>query len=341
MNITTKHWNNAVAQGILTNTQADTLQAYFNSLPDIEPSLKATHVLYYLGGLIAIGAMTLFMSLGWEAFGGWGIVTLCLVYAGLGLSLSTYLQRRDYGIPAGICAAFVICLTPLALYGLQQALGVWPDDRQYQTYHRSISWHWIYMELGTLLISAIILRWYRYPFLLLPIAVTLWYLSMDSAALIAGDQPSVELRADVSIFVGLGMLLLAGWVDYRSRHTLDYAFWLYLFGTLAFWGGLTMQTPEGELSRFLYCIINVILIGIGVAIARRVFVVFGALGVGLYLGYLAWDLFQDSWLFPVALTILGLGLVLLGILWQKYEHTITQRMQHQLNTVLGSVRSGG
>ena len=333
MNITSKHWDSAVVEGVLPRTQADRLQAYFNSLPDVGPRLCVTHVLYYVGGLIAIGAMTLFMSLGWETFGGWGIVVICWVYASLGLWLAAFLQRRAYGIPAGICAAFVVCLTPLALYGLQQGLGVWPDDRQYHDYHRLISWHWLYMELGTLMVGALIVRWFRYPFVLLPIAVTLWYLSMDSAALFTGEQPSVELRADLSLFVGLGMLLLAAWVDLRTRDAADYAFWLYVFGVLAFWGGLTMQTPAGELSRFLYFVVNGVLIGIGVVIARRVFVVFGALGIGIYLGHLAWDVFRDSWLFPMALTAIGLGVVWLGIVWQKHEDALTQRMQARLSAI--------
>jgi hypothetical protein len=40
-----------------------------------------------MGGLIAIGAMTLFMNLGWESFGGWGIFFISLAYAGIGFKL--------------------------------------------------------------------------------------------------------------------------------------------------------------------------------------------------------------------------------------------------------------
>ena len=332
MNITAKHLQGAIAQGLLTAPQAAALQVYFDNLPDTQPALRANHVLYYLGGLIAIGAMTLFMTLGWEAFGGWGIVTICVAYAGLGLMLTTYLQGRNYPIPAGVSAAFVVCLTPLALYGLQHALGLWPDDTQYPAYHRLIAWHWLSMELGTLLVGAVILWWYRYPFVMLPIAVTLWYLAMDITLLFVGKHPSFAFQADISLCVGLGMLLLAGWVDWRSRSSADYAFWLYLFGVLAFWGGITAQTPTGELARFLYSVVNIALIGIGTLLARRVFVVFGALGVSLYLGHLAWDIFQDSWLFPMVLTAIGFGIVALGILWQKHEHAMTAGAQ----TVLGA-----
>ena len=45
----------------------------------------------------------------------------------------------------------------------------------------------------------------------------------------------------------------------------------------------------------------------------------GALGVASYLGYLSYRVFEDSLLFPFALTLLGLAVVGLGIWWQKHE----------------------
>jgi len=72
--------------------------------------------------------MTLFMNLGWEAFGGRGIFFISMGYAGIGLMLTKKFQRSGYAIPAGICAAFVVAITPFAIYGLQEAMGWWPDD---------------------------------------------------------------------------------------------------------------------------------------------------------------------------------------------------------------------
>ena len=79
--------------------------------------------------MIAIGAMTLFMNLGWEKFGGIAIFFISIIYAGVGLKLTNIFSNKGYTIPGGICATFVVALTPLAIYGLQQALGVWPDGK--------------------------------------------------------------------------------------------------------------------------------------------------------------------------------------------------------------------
>jgi len=39
------------------------------------------------------------------------------------------------------------------------------------------------------------------------------------------------------------------------------------------------------------------------------------------------NIFQDSWLFPVSLTVLGLGVIYLGIMWHKHEIMITKRVR--------------
>lgn len=330
MKITKKSLEAAEKEGILTSNQITLLVEFLQGQPDVGPSFNFTHLLYYLGGLIAIGAMSLFMNLGWESFGGWGLVYISVLYAGVGLLLANRFQKNGYSIPAGICATFSVVLTPLAIYGLQQALGVWPDDAEYRDYHRYIKWHWLYMEVGTLAVGIIIARMYKYPFLVMPIAVTLWYLSMDVAVMLTGDWPEYELRSLVSMYFGLLIISTAFWVDIRSRHAADYSFWLYMFGVMAFWGGMTSQHSDSELSKLIYFCINLLMMGVGVLLVRRVFVVFGAIGGSIYLGHLASSVFKDSWLFPIALTAIGLLIIYLGVLWQKNEQGLTKKARSKL-----------
>ena len=325
MKINKEALQSAVEENILSPDQANRLVEYMKSQPTTGPTFDFTHVLYYLGGLIAIGAMTLFMNLGWESFGGLGILSISLVYAFFGVLLSDHFQSKGYAVPAGICATFVVALTPLAIYGIQQALGVWPDSTVYREYHRYIKWHWLYMELGTLVVGVCIAWKYGYPFLILPIAVTLWYLTMDITAMISGGDVHWELRKLVSMYTGLLMIGLAFWVDVRARKSADYAFWLYIFGVLAFWCGLTFQHSDSELTKFLYFCVNLFMIGVGVLLVRRVFVVFGAIGSCVYLTHLAENVFRDSWLFPISLTAIGLVVIYLGVLWQKNEERLTTK----------------
>ncbi|WP_211824131.1 DUF2157 domain-containing protein [Kistimonas asteriae] len=334
MKLTRQQLEQAVSRQVISRQQADDLIAFLKQQPVTGPVFDFTHLLYYLGGMIAIGAMSLFMNLGWEAFGGWGIVGISLAYALAGFTLMGIFQQKGHGIPAGICAVFVVVLVPLSIYGLQLALGYWPEGKIYLQYHGDLHWHWLSMEMGALTAGTVMLWRYRYPFLVMPLAVTLWLLLMDVMAMLAGDRFDGEMSALVSMWGGLAMVLVALWVDMRIRQTADYAFWLYLFGIMAFWVGMTLQDSNSEIGKFLYCCINLVLMVVGVTLIRRVFVVFGALGVSLYLGHLAFSVFRDSWFFPVALTAIGLLVISLGIFWQKYEQVASVKLRAKLPTPL-------
>lgn len=323
----------ASEKDIISPQQAQKLWVFLEQGRPTAARFSFTHILYYLGGMIAISAMSLFMTLGWEQFGGIGIFAISMAYAIFGLFLVKICQERDLHIPAGICATFVVVLAPLALYGLQQSLGFWPDNTHYRDYHRYIKWHWIYLELGTLVVAAIMLYRYRYTFLTMPVAVTLWYASMDFAAMIAGggyEFYDFRYRALITMYFGIAMIAFAIFVDFKTKSREDYAFWLYLFAVLAFWGGMTSQESDNELSKLLYCCVNIGLITVGAALLRRVFVVFGALGVCVYLGHLSFSVFKDSFLFPIALSAIGFIIIYLGVLWQKNEGAISQSLRKYL-----------
>lgn len=333
----------AVDAGLLLPQQQEPLARFLRQHPLNQPALTGTQVLYYLGGLLAIGAMTLLMTLGWESFGGWAIFAISIAYAIAGLWLTRRFARQQLTVPASLCATFVVALTPLAIYGLQNGLGFWPDGSEYREYHHYLRWHWLYMELGTLVSGMVLARHYRYPFMMMPVAVTLWYMSMDLADMLYQWNQNLNddyyaysftLRAIVSMYFGLLMTLLAFWVDLHSRKGPDFAWWLYLFGVLAFWSGLTVQHSDSELAKAGYLLINLLMISAGTVLQRKVFVVFGGFGCAAYLGHLAWDVFENSWLFPIVLTLLGLGLIYAGILWARYSQQLTRYLQRYLPTSL-------
>src|SRR5215469_4514072 len=331
--ITRRELEGAVSAGIVSAEQAEKLATYLGAAASQDqPRFTFVHVLYYLGGMIAIGAMSLFMTLGWNSLGGWGGCLTAILYGGLALLLSHwFLEEKRLYIPAGIMATLAVVMVPLAIFAAQMALGYWGESKPYRDYHVFIDWRWIMMEFGTLAIGAILLWRYRFPFMLMPIAVTLWYMSMDIAQFLAGGgafDDYWQLRKLVSVYFGLAMILLAFWVDLRSRASAgDYAFWLYLFGLLTFWGGLTAMDSDSELSKLAYCGINVLMILIGAVLGRRVFAVFGGLGVAFYLGHLSWRVFKDSLVFPFALSLIGLAIIWLGVVWQRREAQLTASLR--------------
>ena len=319
----------AVRNGILSESQAESLWEFLLEKSEDDPSFKVTHILYYLGGLIAIGAMTLFMNLGWEVFGGWGIFAIAAVYGLFGLFLAErFSGKSGFGVPTGIMAVFATALVPLAVYGLQAGLGLWDGSRVYRDYHIYIDWRWMTMELAALAAGAAALKRYKIPFLVFPVAATLWYMSMDLAPFLFRDADLTwRLRRIVSLWFGLAMILFALRVDFRTRSKGDFAFWLYLFGLAAFWGGLSLLDSGSELGRFFYLCVNLLLIAAGAVLFRRVFVVFGGLGTSGYIGHLAWRVFENSALFPFVLSFVGFAVIWLGILWQRREKQVTAALR--------------
>jgi hypothetical protein len=277
------------------------------------------------------------MTLGWNSLGGWGGFFISVCYGVLALALTHWLlERRRLFLPAGILATLAVVMVPLAIFFAQMALGYWGEGKPYRDYHYFIDWRWIAMEAGTLAIGAVLLWRYRFPFMLMPIAVTLWYMSMDLVPFLMGQDRVYdwEIRKFISLWFGLAMTLLAFWVDLRSRYSRDYAFWLYLFGVLTFWGGLSLMESGSEWGKLAYCGINVLMILTGAVLGRRVFAVFGGLGVAIYLGHLSWRVFKDSLIFPLALSALGLAIIGLGVLWQRREARWSARLRAFLPVAL-------
>lgn len=299
--------------------KVEALWAGLEKLEDKPESTPFTKYLFYLGALITIFAMTWFMSLGWEQFGGGGLFLIALGY-GVGFTLlgSRLWNKQDLKIPAGLLITMAVCMVPLAIYGLEGYFNFWPTDNQdvYRNFYSYIEGKWIFMEIGTILAGIIAVYFFPFPFLTAPIFFAAWFLTMDIVPFIFGKEVNWHQKAWISLAFGLALLAIGFVIDRKNE--LKYAFWSYFFGTLSFWGGLNgLVWDKSEGILVIYLIINLIMMCLAVLLRRNVLMVFGALGVFAYLSYLAYSLFEDSILFPFVLSFLGLVVIYLGVLYQK------------------------
>lgn len=319
MKIDKKDFDWAVQQGLLSQEHSDSLWNAFLDRPGMGSKFDFAHVAYYFGAMIVISAMAWLMTLAWEMFGGGGIFIISLLYIFFfSLAGRTLWFKEKMYVPGGLLFTIAVSMTPLMIYGLERMLGFWPqgDPGAYMNYHYWVKGSWFVMEIGTILAGLIALKFIKFPFLTAPIAFTLWYMSMDLTPLLFGKlEYSWDERAIVAICFGLLILLAAYLIDHRTRE--DYAFWLYFFGMLSFWGGLSSLDTGSELGRLFYCLINLFLMILSVILNRRVFIVFGSFGVFGYLGYLSHSLFRDSVFYPFGLTLLGILVIYLGVQYQK------------------------
>ena len=238
----------------------DQVERLWDTLLADSGSVKSSRILqfiYYFGALLVISAMTWFMTLRWSWLNGGGLCLVALSY-GVAFFTSGYLlwQKEKFRIPGGLLITVAVCMAPLVIFGLEKYSGIWPagDPGDYTGYYIWVKGSWLFMEIGTILTGFLALRFVRFPFITAPIAMSLWFLSMDITPVLFGELDFTwKQQCWVSLFFGLGLLFFSYFVDRKSQR--DFAFWGYLFGTLTFLGGLSLFSLDFrvELVNLLFC----------------------------------------------------------------------------------------
>jgi len=331
--------------GIISAGQLETLLTFLQSRGTASPSsprFDVVHVLWYAGALIVIAAMGLFSTLAFSQMGGKALTATALVYAALFAYAGHYLwTTKNLRTPGGLLIAVAVSMAPLAVYGIEDTLGLWSKFGKPGTTHDFYVWvrgSWVFMEIATFAAAALALRFYRFPFIVFLAAFALWFLSMDIVPWITGAKfGNWEPSRKVSIWFGLAILGIAVIVNSRQR-TGDFAFWLYLFGVLTFWGGISFASGGTALQKALYCGINVGFLFLAVFLGRRVFAVFGTIGIAIYLGDLAEKVFKDSLLFPFALSLIGIAIIAFGLYYHRHQADIAGWIDARMPDALKRLR---
>jgi hypothetical protein len=336
----------AAAAGAINSSQLEALFAFLATrqpgAPMSAPKFDVVHLLWYMGALVVISAMGLFSTLAFTKMGGPALAATALVYAALFTAAGHYLWTvRKLRTPGGLLIAIAVSMIPLAVYGVQDSYGAWSQFGKPGTVRDFYVWikgSWIFMELATIAGGLIALRFYRFPFIVFILAFALWFLSMDIVPWITGSPVgNWETSRRVSIGFGLAVIAAAMVVNMRQRSG-DFAFWLYLFGVMTFWGGITDGSSVSNVDKVLYGTLNLSLILVSAFLGRRVFAVFGAIGIALFLGDLASKVFGDSMLFPFALSLIGIGIIAFGLYYHRHQQAISAWVERHLPESLKRLR---
>ncbi|MFA8451847.1 MAG: hypothetical protein ACEPOW_14225 [Bacteroidales bacterium] len=326
--------NELFKNGIIEEKQIESIWDFLLSKADSKPSFTGLNVAYYFGALIIISAMTWFAT---EAFAKYNSAGLFFVGVLYFIMLFLYGRKlykvKQTQVPGGLLLTSAVFMVPLIVFSIQDYLDLWGFETpgHYRDYYIWIKSGWFFMEVTAIIVGLLFIKKYDFPFLTFPIAFSLWLLSMDITPIIFGSTGSYwEQRRIVSLLFGLVILIFTYFIDRKTEK--DYAFWLYLFGLLCFWGGLSTMNSDSELNKFLYCCINLLLIVISVLFNRKAFIVFGSLGVYGYLFHLSDIVFRDSLLFPVALSFFGVAIIWLGVKYKKNE----EKVDAYINSILPS-----
>ena len=312
-----------------------------------KPRVDAAPMLWYAGALLVIGAMGLFSTLAYSRMGGWALAATAIGYGAAFLASGHWFwRRRAMRTLGGLLVTVAVSMAPLAAFGVQDALDLWGrggDPGAYRDFFAWVRASWLPMELAAIAAGLAAFWAYRFSFILMVVAAALWFLSMDVAAwLMEGRTRHFDFGLYRVVSLGFGAaLLVATWLADMARGRGDLTFWLHLSGLIAFWGALAASFAMGVMAWPLYGVANVLLLAVAALFGRRSYAVFGTLGLYHLLGDLSARVFQDSLLFPFALSLIGVTIIALGWLYHRKETAIAARLARALPTPLRRLHRAG
>jgi hypothetical protein len=340
MRVTRGDLDAAVRAGVIDRPAADALWRFLGrrgdagggSVADAEATpFDLRHLLWYAGGLIVIAGLGLFAVEVSERFGGLALAALAAGYGALFAGLGDALWRRHaLRVPGGLLVTAAVAMAPLAVFGIQDHYNWWsllradPAD----DFGRWVLGGGVPMALAAALAGVVALRFCRFAFLAMVIALAMWFVAMDLATWRAEAWPGslAQVRGLVSIAFGALVLAAAWLVDMRQtgrreagerQRTADFGFWLHLAAGLAMLGGAFAALTATRAGWAVLCALSIAMVLVSVFVRRRVHALFGAIGVGAYLVYLSSVVFTDVLVFSFALAAIGIAIMLLGLVYHR------------------------
>ena len=273
----------------------------------------------------------------WKHFGHFGLFIISIFYFVLFTFVGNFLWKKEKKTPAGLLYVCAVSTIPVIVWALESLIGIMPKDfDDYGNFHKTVRAGWIFMEIATILVGCIFLKYRKVPLLTLPICFCAWYLSMDLTPILLGQitEPTWAMRKYTTLVFSI-ILIFCG-LELDKKKTLeDFSHWLYIFGGTMLWSALNIILHTfkhtNEFTHFVLAIINIIFMLSGIILKRRVFIVWGAIGFWGYLSRLAFKIFANTPLFPIVLVLLGLGIIFSGIYYSKNFETIEQKIKNLLN----------
>lgn len=310
----------ALQRNIISREQFDAILALDAApgTPEAPRGLNWISVTYFAGALIVIFALGWFLVDQWDRLGAGGVLAVALLYAALFVGTAWYLLRAGYRTAGGLATALAVATTPLIVWALENLGGMWVPWRLPLPFE----WHpegwesgrWTVIQLATIGSALFALQRVRFPFLTAFIAVPAVTIAFPVAELLFGRELGYAMRDWLLLVFGTALLAAAYAVDERDDEREGFAFWLYLCGVAAVAVGLVHLFGEIRWTRHLAPLLAVVAFAAALYLRQRVFLVGGAIALFWYLGYLAFEVFRETALFPIALATIGL-LVLLATVW--------------------------
>jgi len=281
--------------------------------------LNLVTVAYYFGGLLAFFSFTFFIGMNWGDLTDWARlgVTLgaMLVIGGLGIWLRF---MRGYPTAGGLLLFVATAVLPLFIYTVARLLGAWPDEASFY----DLRFVLFYLCLGSLAGALVALILTRFYLISLIVAAFVHLTTLSIAQIIKGKLTYInELTAGICGGLILLGIVLTLWG--RKPH----AFCLKLYGLVGLQIAFTSLFFESDniLFGLLFLLVYLIIVGLSLRFREVLYLVSGAIGVYTYITRLVFDTFRDTAYFSLLLGLIGVSIVVLAVLYQRYGTRLFRR----------------
>lgn len=282
---------------------------------------------WYSGAVILLLAMSWLDAQFWDTWNGGAMALITAVYTCAFAAAGARLWKTDQlRIPGGVFITLAAALTPVFVMATERVLGLWSLDLNW----RASAGLELSVATSLALSAWVGLRSYKFPLLSAPLTLGLMGAVMSAYSLLSGAG-----YAGDNFMLGLGVAVMGGAFIADRSGKQAFTFWPYLFGAITAWGAFTdiFAWHGSEAGMLFYAVCNVGMMLASVILARRIFVVLGAIGAVGYLSHLTWTVFAGSMLFPVVMSVFAIGVIWGGVYYQRNEARIDA-------AILGLVPSG-
>lgn len=294
----------------------------------LKPTWRSATFLQYLGTAFAVGALLALFSVLQDEHGSWGLFLYSVLVLAIVVVLALGAERRGEPVVAGLVAFIAVVCWAVVLGALFDGLGFAIAPNPDSFFNGGLGLDTIVLELLLIGGAAFALGRFRFPLLVLPIAVVSWYAVMDLFEGVLGGGNSAT--AILAILVGLVYVLIGAAYDGGGHH--PYAFWLHVVGGLSVGGGILWFWHEHTWEWLLVMIVALIYIAVARSLGRSSYAVLGALGLAGTATYFIEKWFSfgdlvpffpsdsddaDKWGRPLVYLALGAVFILLGILVER------------------------
>jgi len=196
-----------------------------------------------------------------------------------------------------------------------EVAGVWPQGGSFE----ELSYAFLYICLISLPVALLILVLTRFSLISLVVAGLVHFAALAIGGIASADLAVVtSATCGVFILVGIGLSL---------RGKRQYTFWLKLYGLVGLQVGFTILFSNSDSALFgiLFLAVYLIMIAFSLRFQEVIYLVFGVIGVYTYIIRLIFDYLEDTVYFPLVLGIIGISIVVLAVLYQRYQGSIFRR----------------